>query len=40
MIEIRCKKCNALLLKVEDNHSPKKLEIVCRKCKHKNKIKT
>jgi len=37
--DIRCVKCNCLLLKVNENEgSPKKIEIKCKKCKYINKI--
>jgi len=37
-IEIRCKKCNALLFKVEAEHLARGIIIKCRSCKYVNKF--
>lgn len=38
MKEIRCKKCNHLLYKLEPGGEVKLQEIKCKKCKYTNKI--
>lgn len=35
LLEVRCEKCNTLLLKTDKKGT---IEIMCRKCKHINRV--